>query len=155
MIKIDCGLGFFIVPFDSVCVNGIYIERLNAWEPEGFTGPYAILMPERGAAMGEDGHHPFRYKTIEEAQDDVKTLKKYHTPQLPIEFCDGDRVVMRLEKDIGSRTWTATIPEFKFEVSGDAMPISMYVITTKLQEILNRVEKASVKYFESVGAAGK
>ena len=61
-----------VVPESSVCLNGLYIAKLNTVPPT-YQGRCCVIFPDGRAAMSE-WERPFIYKSIEEAEEDIAKL---------------------------------------------------------------------------------
>ena len=82
-VHIDLGHDYYAVPRDAVTINGIYIRTMTSHRMP-YDGPFAVLMPDGRAAMGEDGHRPYTYKDLKECIDDVAVLCKYDSTRRPV-----------------------------------------------------------------------
>ena len=69
--EVDCGHGYLAVPYDAVCLNGLYMRSLNTSKCPRY---FALLFPNGHAAMGEDGIRPYKYNTIEECKSEAQIL---------------------------------------------------------------------------------
>lgn len=66
MSVIHLGYGFRAVPYDSVTLNGHYLEKLNRGDSE--PRYWALLAPNGYAVDSEDGKRPHRYAGLEECR---------------------------------------------------------------------------------------
>lgn len=69
-VVVELGGGYQAVPYNSVSINGTYFSGCNTELPD-YSGPFAVLLPNGRAAMGEDGLRPYNYPTIVEVRRHV------------------------------------------------------------------------------------
>lgn len=72
MLEVVCGEHFIAVPHDSVCMNGIYLKRLNTRDKNNL-GWHLVDVHVNRAVDGEGGK-PHVYRSLDEARKDAAVL---------------------------------------------------------------------------------
>ncbi|OYW71022.1 MAG: hypothetical protein B7Z37_28885 [Verrucomicrobia bacterium 12-59-8] len=66
--------GFVAVPYSGVTLNGFPLPTIQV-EKEPYKGSWAVISPKFNKALdGEDNSRPYRYDTLQDADDDVKRI---------------------------------------------------------------------------------
>lgn len=67
----DLGDGYLAVPYDSTTLNGLFLPQLLATSK---STSFAVM--KNGRALRDENESTYRYKSLQEAREDVETLKR-------------------------------------------------------------------------------